>query len=144
MKRALSSRIEFIVESYATFYSKERQTGKEARWKQQLVSLERPTQAATLYTAKKQSSIPAEMEEISKQLEHQTQEARQTMDTMKQSMANPAPYVQEMQQQMMTSKVYRSWKSKPHLRRNIEDADILTARNTVRATEEEAAKQTVT
>lgn len=48
---------------------------------------ERSMQAAPPQTAKKQSSIPAEMGEFSKQLEHQMQEARQTMEKMKQSMA---------------------------------------------------------
>lgn len=61
--------------SYVTFYSKERHKGKEARWKQQLVSLEERSMqvVATPQTARKQSSIPAEMVEISKQLEHQMQ-----------------------------------------------------------------------
>ena len=91
--------------SYVTFYSKEHQRGKEPRWKQQLASIKtRSMQASTPQTAKKPSSSPAEVEQIStSHLELQIQQAKQTMEKMQQTMTNPEqpPYIQEMQQQMM-------------------------------------------
>ena len=86
--------------------------------------------ASTPHTAKKQAGSTNTAEDLSKTLEIQIQEAKQTMAKREESMTSQGQpqYIQEMQQQLLSlqGNVQKLENNMENFRRDLTDVDILT------------------